>query len=168
MSSSFSSHWKTILRWPVSNGAGGSRLLGAGAPGSASMRGRAQAMAITTTTMIRLANRDPNNTISLNDAIEHVAAAAKLPEDGIPAIEVRLRGVGDEELAPAGIRPGERHAERPSHVSMRIELVTNGIPRSAVSVASRVASLDHEVRHDAMKQLSVEKVPARERHEIVH
>ena len=59
---------------------------------------------------IRIVNRDPNNAISLNDAIEHVATAAQLPEDGICAIEVRLRRMRDEELTSAGIGSRQRHA----------------------------------------------------------
>src|SRR5687767_4772309 len=107
------------------------------------MRGRAHAPAIRTTPMMHaLVNRDPNNSISLKDAIEHLASGAQLPEHRIPAIEMRLRRVGHEELTAAGMGAGKRHAERPSHVAMWVELVADGIPRSTISVAARIARLN--------------------------
>src|SRR3954462_5715391 len=51
---------------------------------------------------------------------------------------------------------------------MGVELVTNGIPRSAVSVAARITRLDDEVRYHAMELLSVEVVTCRQRDEAVH
>src|SRR5215203_2228218 len=132
------------------------------------MRGGAQAALSTRMGMMRLANRDPINAISLKDAIEHVASGEQLPEHCIPSIEVRLRRVRHEKLAAAGIGTGERHAECSSHVAMGVELVTHGIPRSAVPVAARISRLNHEIRNDAMELLSVEVPTSRERHEAVH
>src|SRR5829696_571751 len=116
---------------------------------------------------MQLANRDTNNAVSLYDAIEHGLTVAKLPEDGVPAIEVRLRRVRHEELAPTGIGAGERHPEGASPVAVWIELVPNGIPRSAVPVPPWVTGLHHEVRHDAVEALSIEIASSGQADEVV-
>jgi hypothetical protein len=68
----------------------------------------------------RLENRNTDNAISLNDAIERVSAAKKLPNDGVTAIEMRLRRMRDEELLPPVLGTGQRHAERAPHVPRRL------------------------------------------------
>ena len=133
------------------------------------MRGLAHAVTIKTTpTMDALVNRNPDNSISLKDAIEHLASATQLPEHRIPAIEMRLRRVGHEELTAAGIGTRERHAEGASHVAMRVELVADGIPRSTISVAARIASLNHEIWNHPVEPLPVEVPTPGQRHEVVH
>jgi len=78
------------------------------------MRGVVQAAARTTTDMNTLVNRDPNNSISLDDAIERAASGSQLPEHGIPPIEMWLRRVRDEELTPTRVGSRQRHAQRPT------------------------------------------------------
>jgi hypothetical protein len=46
---------------------------------------------MTPPTTRRSANRDPDNAISLDNAVEHVATRAELTEYGVAAIEMRLR-----------------------------------------------------------------------------
>ena len=66
-------------------------------------------------------------------------------------VEVRLRRVRDEELAAAGVRPVERHADGSAQVGPLVELVANRVAGSAFAVAARIAGLDHEVGHHAME-----------------
>src|SRR5262245_42327035 len=74
----------------------------------------------------------------------------------------------DEELAAAGVRPIERHTDRASHVGPLIQFVTNRKAWSSLAVATRIASLNDEVRHHAVERQAVEELLACERDEVVH
>src|SRR5215210_66795 len=119
-------------------------------PGSAATRGGAQPSAVSDSATASLVNRDADNTVSLNDAIQHVATGAKLPEDGVATVQIRLRRVRDEELAAPGIRAGERHPKCTPVIAMTVHLVPNGMAGPAVPISAWIAALHHEVRHDAM------------------
>src|SRR5688500_19064958 len=108
------------------------------------MRGGAQAAAEPryTSTRMQLVNRDANNAISLNDAVEHVATLAQPTKHSIPAVEMGLRSVRDEPLAAACIGAGERHPERAPLVAMRVQLVPHRIPGTAISVAARITRMN--------------------------
>src|SRR6478736_5448998 len=135
-------------------------------PGSAATFGGRQPVPAIASSRAALVNRDTDNAVSLDDAIQDVSAAAQLPEDGIPAVEVRLWGVRHEELASPRVRPGQRHTQRASRVPMRVQLVPNGIPRSAISVPARVAGLHDEIGHHPMEGLPVEVTAPREGDEV--
>ena len=137
------------------------------------MRGGAHdaTIAATTTTAMRRrdsANDKADNTISLHDVIECDCPRPELAEDGVPTVQVRLWRMRDEPLAAAGIRARKRHAECAAAVPVSIDLVTDGMPRSAVAVPSRVAGLNDEIRHDAVEALSVEVLAVGERDEGEH
>src|SRR5438552_18655680 len=74
----------------------------------------------------------------------------------------------DEKLAAASVRPIECHTHGASQVWTLIQLVSNRVARPAFAVPSRISSLDHEVRHNAMDHHVVEKTLARQRHEILN
>ena len=80
-----------------------------------------------------------------------------LAEDGVLAVEVRGRPDGDEELRAVGVRAGVRHREqvRPVEGQLRVELVGELVARPAVTLAQRVAALDHESGDDAVEHRAV-------------
>jgi hypothetical protein len=57
----------------------------------------------------------------------------------------------DEPLRTARILAGQSHADCTAIANRFVYLATNLIARPAVAVAARVAALNNEVRHDAMK-----------------
>src|SRR5258705_13851968 len=106
------------------------------------------------------------NRIPLLNQIDDVHPVDDVAEGRVERVEMRLRRVRDEELAPAGILPRERHADRAPHERTLVQLVADGVPGPALTVAAWIAVLHDEVRQDAMNLESVEKPFARERHEI--
>src|SRR3989475_8798631 len=94
---------------------------------------------------------DAADAIALGDAREHVEAGHDATEDGVGAVEVRLGGVGDEELAAARIGPGKRHADRTRLVTRGIHLVPEHEAGAAPPVAARIPVLRDEVGHDPMR-----------------
>lgn len=48
--------------------------------------------------------------------VEHLKAVDDLSEDGVVSVEVRLLGVGDEELASISVGPAVRHRHDPPRV----------------------------------------------------
>lgn len=104
MSPSRNSHWNVTLRRPSGSVPRGSIRTGAAVPDNGSTRGGRHAAIPASASVKTLANRNDDNTISLDDAIEDVFASQKCSEHRVTAIEMRLRRVCDEELAAAGIR----------------------------------------------------------------
>src|SRR4051812_19175037 len=156
------------MRRPAGSSPLGRLRSGASVPGRVVTRGGAHAIAASSGRTATLANRDANNAVSLNDAIEDVAATEQLTEDGVAAIEVGLRGVRDEELTSSGVGSGERHAHRTPHIAMLIHLVDDRMARSAIAVTPRIPALHHKIRYNAVKALPVEVPRARQGDEVVH
>src|SRR6202035_111235 len=100
------------------------------------------------------------------DAVEHLLAGDHLPEDRVAAVEMRLGREGEEELAAAGVRAGERHADPPAGVAPAIDLVADGVARAAEAVAAGIAALHHEVGNDAMEGEAVVEALAGEVEEV--
>src|SRR5690606_34768336 len=75
------------------------------------------------------------------------------PEDRVAAVQVRRRGVGDEELHSVGVGAAVRHAqETPLIVTASLpDLVRNDVAGLASPGAQGIASLNHEALHDPMK-----------------
>src|SRR5690348_5147543 len=99
---------------------------------------------------------DGPDEVALEDAAEHDVAGRHLTEDGVVAVQVRLRTQGDEPLAAAGVRPGERHPDGPGAVSMAVDLVADDVAGAAPPVAARVAVLHHEVGDHPVPAIAVE------------
>jgi hypothetical protein len=57
--------------------------------------------------------------------VEHVEAVNDLGEDGVVSVEVRLLGVGDEELAAVGVGPAVRHRHDPPCVVLPNQSVSH-------------------------------------------
>ncbi len=85
------------------------------------------------------------------------------------AVEVRLRGVGDEELAAVGVRARVGHREHAALVAQRValRLVAEGVARAARARALGAAALDHEVGDHAVELQAVVEAAPRERDEVV-
>src|SRR5205807_2220680 len=89
--------------------------------------------------------------ITAHDAVNHVHACDNAPEDSIAAVKVRLRAVRDEPLRAASVFAGQGHPDRATLIRNFVNLAANLVARLTVAVAARVAALNHEVGHDAMK-----------------
>src|SRR6267143_4629588 len=72
----------------------------------------------------------------------------------------------DEELAPAGVLPVERHSHRAAEVWQLVQLVANRVAGPAFPVATRIAVLDDEVGNHAVNRDAVEEPLARELDEV--
>src|SRR5690606_15412829 len=103
-----------------------------------------------------------------NDPFEDILAADHRAENGIGAVEMRLRRMGDEELAATRVRPGQGHAERPGMVTHAAQLVAYGVPRPSGSVPAGIASRIDAVGYAPGPLLSVEDPALGECQEVRH
>eukprot|EP00406_Dinophysis_acuminata_P010839 CAMPEP_0179225662 /NCGR_PEP_ID=MMETSP0797-20121207/8421_1 /TAXON_ID=47934 /ORGANISM="Dinophysis acuminata, Strain DAEP01" /LENGTH=238 /DNA_ID=CAMNT_0020932681 /DNA_START=27 /DNA_END=743 /DNA_ORIENTATION=- len=77
-------------------------------------------------------------------------------EDDVPAVQVRRRHRGDEELASVRVLARVRHGEEPGPLVLQLEvlvlelLAVDGLAASAVAVGE-VPALEHEVLDDAVE-----------------
>src|SRR5215813_9909134 len=115
-----------------------------------------------------LENLHPPDHVAARDAIDDLHSDDDLPEDSVTAVQMRLRRVRDEKLAAAGVLARESHSDRAANVRPGVDLAADLITGAAFAVAARVASLNDEIRHDAVKSEAVEETLARERDEAVH
>src|SRR5262245_43798209 len=106
--------------------------------------------------------------VAARDAINDLHSADDPPEDGVAAAQMRLRRVRDEKLAAAGILARKSHPDSAAGVRPGVDLTADLIAGAPLAVAARVASLNDEIRHDAVKSNAVEETSARESDEAVH
>src|SRR5918997_3449081 len=111
---------------------------------------------------------DAADAVAACDEVDDFEALRDAAEDGVAAVEVRLRRVRDEPLRAARVLDRERHPDRAALVRDGVDLAAYLVAGAAVAVAARVAALDDEVRDDAVERDVVEVVAARELHEVVH
>src|SRR5271166_2263713 len=85
------------------------------------------------------------------DPLYHIEVLA-LPENRVLAVEVRRGNFGDEELRAVGVRPTVGHRQAAGLVEGQVgaELILKAISGISAPIACRIATLDHEVRDDAM------------------
>src|SRR5437016_14018665 len=102
-----------------------------------------------------LSPMDAPDAIALGDGAQHGKPRDQPTEYGVAAVEVRLRRMGDEELAAARIGPGKRHTHGTHVVAHGIHLVPEHKARSAPTIAPGIAVLDDEVGHDPVPAGSV-------------
>src|SRR6185295_4626778 len=94
------------------------------------------------------------------DLVQHLGPGHHLAEDRVTAIEMRLGREGDEELAAAGVGAGEGHADGAAVVAQAVDIVSDGVARTAAAVPPRIAALDDEVGdHPVEGQTVVEALP---------
>src|SRR5947209_2487820 len=111
---------------------------------------------------------DFDYSITARDAINNVHARGYATEDSVAAIKVWLRAVRDEPLRAAGVFARKCHADCAPVIRDFVNLATNLVARTTVSVAARVAALYDEVRNDAMKRDVVEVAAACKLYEVVN
>src|SRR5262249_47997788 len=115
-----------------------------------------------------LKNLHPPDHVAARDAIDDCHSADDLPEDGVTAVQMWLRRMRDEKLAAAGVLARKSHPDRATNVRPGVDLAADLIAGAAFAVAAGVASLNDEIRHDAVKSEVVEEALAREPNEAVH
>src|SRR5689334_18604483 len=81
--------------------------------------------------------RSPAHRVTLREGPHDVHTLGDLTEDRMPAVEVWLRIVANEELAPVAVRSGVRHRERALLVFLRAEFVLKRIARASATAAGR-------------------------------
>ena len=89
--------------------------------------------------------------IALHYAIKDVEAGDETSEHRVMAIEVRLRRVGQEILAAAGVGTRESHPEGSPLVPMAVHLISNRVTGTAVAVIARIAVLNDEIGNHPME-----------------
>lgn len=96
-------------------------------------------------------NTDLFHYITLPNPVYHIHALSHLPEHGVHAVKMGLRGMGDKELAAAGILSGMGHGECTCQVFPPVDLALYGISGTACAVTFGAAALDDEIGDDPMK-----------------
>src|SRR5947208_1023835 len=81
-----------------------------------------------------LSPMDAPDAIALGDGAQHGKPRDQPTEYGVAAVQVRLRRMGDEELAAARIGPGKRHTHGTHVVTHGIHLVPEHEARSATTI----------------------------------
>src|SRR5215510_8754043 len=119
-------------------------------------------------TLLTLKNLHSADHVAACDAIDDLQSAVDLPEDGVTAVQMWLRRMRDEKLAAAGVLARESHPDSAANVRPGVYFAADLIAGAAFAVAARVASLNDEIRNDAVKSEAVEEALARERDEAVH
>ena len=115
-----------------------------------------------------LNDNDPLDQISARDAVNDIHPARDLAEDCVTAVQMRLRRMGNEKLAAAGVLARQSHPDRAASVRPGVDLAADLIAGAAFAVTARIAALDDEVGNDAVESQVVEKTLARERDKAVH
>src|SRR5437667_159443 len=95
-----------------------------------------------------LSPMDAPDAIALGDGAQHGKPRDQPTEYGVAAVQVRLRRMGDEELAAARIGPGKRHTHGTHVVTHGIHLVPEHEARPSPPITPRIAVLYDEVGHD--------------------
>ena len=80
---------------------------------------------------------------------------------------MRLRRMRDEPLRAAGVFPRQSHADGAAIIRHHVYLAADRPPRAAVAVASGIAVLHYEIRHDAMNLNAIEIMRLGEFYEII-
>src|SRR5262245_22772234 len=119
-------------------------------------------------TLSALKNLHLPDHVAARDAVDDRQSLDDLPKDGVAAVQMRLRGVRDEKLAAAGVLARKSHPDRAANVRPGVYLASDLIAGAAFAVAARIASLNNEIRNDAVKSEAVEEALARERNEAVY
>jgi len=105
--------------------------------------------------------------VSLPNLVHHIHSFRDLPEHRVLAVEVALRRMTNEELAPASVLPSVRHRKGPGHVLMSVPagFALDGIagapgsdPRVLGILRQGIPALDHEIRDHPVKAGAVVKL----------
>src|SRR5438445_139053 len=126
---------------------------------------------------LRFDDRHRRHSITLPDAVHVLHAGDGASEGGVLAVQARVVGEHDEDLAPRGVRvPAARHADDAADELALVELGLDRVARTAsthVRVVERqrlglgISDLDDEARLDAVEPLAVVEPSAGELGEVV-
>lgn len=121
------------------------------------------------------ADSDGRDDVVLFDLVHYIHAFSDLAEDSVHLVQMRLRRVGNEELASAGVFTGVSHAQGTCGVFMGIEVrltldLVAGPTRADSWVSGlagkRVTSLNHEVLDDTVEPGAVVELTIRQLLEV--
>ena len=100
---------------------------------------------------------DFHDLVLLRDRVDDILAFGDFAEDGMLAVEVGSRQMGDEKLAAVRAGAGIGHRENPGLVVLEagFDLVLELVAGTAHAGAGRVAALDHEIRDHPVKREAV-------------
>src|SRR5262245_57216126 len=93
-----------------------------------------------------LKNLHPPYHVPARVAIDDRQSADDLPAGGVTAVQLWLGRMRDEKLAAAGVLARKSHPDRAADVRPGVDLAADLIAGAAFAVASRVASLNDEIR----------------------
>jgi len=100
------------------------------------------------------------NRLSFNRFQRRVCAINHSPKDGVLGVEVRLLGIGDEELRFVGVRPRVGHGHHSSSAELecssnlvRERLVPDRV--AALALASWISCLSHEACNVAVEDAAI-------------
>ena len=68
-------------------------------------------------------NRNRIDTVTLLDAVNHIQPFSDPAEHSMLAVQMRLGGMGDEELGAVRVGPAVGHAQHPRAVVLRLEVL---------------------------------------------
>ncbi len=107
--------------------------------------------------------------VSLLNCIDYILPAHHFPEYSVSAVQVRLRGMGDEELASVRVWPGIRHRDHSCFMlqGILLQLISKLVAGAAASRACRISALYHEIFDHSMKGYIVIEALFRQEDEVV-
>ena len=88
--------------------------------------------------------------VSGTDSTDHIHILSPA-KDCMDAIQVRLRGMADEELASTGIPAAVSHRQRSGQMLIGINFAINRVAGTTGAISFGTSPLDNEVGEDAMK-----------------
>lgn len=113
-----------------------------------------------------LDDADALDRVSLSYEIGDLSVPHDFAEDRVPAVQVGLFGVGEEELAATGVLPGESHSHSAAFVAMTVHFAADLVGRASPTVASWASVLEDEVGDDTVPRAVVVEAVVRELGEV--
>src|SRR6266508_3738012 len=113
-------------------------------------------------------NYDGANNVTANASINCIDARNDVAKNSVAAIEMRLGRVSNKPLRSARVLTRKGYPYRAALVGNLVDLATDLIAGSAISITARIAILDYEVRNHAMNCDPVEVFAFGELDEVLH
>lgn len=106
--------------------------------------------------------------IALSDFVQDIRTLNKLPEDGVPAVEVRLGSKTDKKLTAVGVGTRICHGKCAGDMSVAGKFVGELVAGSASSRAGGVAALCHEAGNHAVEGGVIVETFSGKEHEVIY
>jgi hypothetical protein len=119
---------------------------------------------------LALGNGHLRHRIALTNGINHILATGYFAKDCVLSIQMGLGGMGDKELAAIGIWPGVSHRKRSRIVldGVAPKFIFKPVAGATSARACRVATLDHKVADDSVKNNAVVKALSGQEYKVVN